>query len=154
MAILDGRIVVVSHPHVTLVDSWRHSCCLQQLLDLGRVKVGDSFTLVCVRACMRANVRAGASKRARMSGYCSLFQCSQQCPKERARLIFLYPRVGCHGASFDFGVASGIEGDGVGSGSCLSGEGGDQSVLDKVGGKRPHCASTPWPGANGVNIIL
>lgn len=35
-----------------------------------------------------------------------------------------------------------IEGDGVGSGSCLSGEGGDQSVLDKVGGKRPHCART------------
>lgn len=58
---------------------------------------------------------------------------------------FSVPPCSMHGASFDFGVASGIEGDGVGSGSCLSGEGGDQSVLDKVGGKRPHCASTPWP---------
>lgn len=50
-------------------------------------------------------------------------------------------------------IASGIEGDGVGSGSCLSDEGGDQSVLDQAGGKRRHCARTLWPGANGSGNI-
>lgn len=54
-----------------------------------------SHSFAFVHVYMRANVRAGASKRARKSGYCSLFQCSQQCPKERARVIFLYPRVVC-----------------------------------------------------------
>ena len=67
---------------------------------------------------------------------------------------FSVPPCRMHGASLDFGVASGIEGGGVGSGSCLSGEGGEQSVLDKWGARHRVCTHTVAGSKRCVANIL